>query len=110
MIALLMLAATFQTGNQLYERCNNSSEVDRGFCIGYAAGVADMLTIQELVGERPKRLCVPVEVTGGQLSDVVVKGLRDDPASRNQTASGLAAISIIEAFPCPVATPKRPAP
>jgi len=76
-LVLWSRAALALTGNELLKRCEDNDAVQRAFCVGYVIGVADM------VEEGPSGLiCVATGVSNGQLSDIVVKFLRDHPERR----------------------------
>ena len=103
MISLAMMLASgaayssFMTGNDLLRRC----ETNYAECAAYVGGVADFLNLMQTRGDLPHKACVPANADLRQLTDVAVKALRDDPASRNQGAAGLVAVAFADAFPCP---------
>jgi len=81
----------FWDGNTLYASC-----ITRGnaaSCDGYIAGVADTL-------EMTRTICIPPRVTSGQLVDVVIKFLKDNPESRHYAGASEATIALGRAFPC----------
>jgi hypothetical protein len=88
-------------GNHLLKMCREGEVGDgyfqQGYCIGYTASIADVLR-QDLINGYSA--CVPSDATYGQISDVVLKYLNDNPQMRHYTAPGLAAIALSEAFPC----------
>jgi hypothetical protein len=93
-------AAGFFSGNEIYESCNApSNTAGEGTCIGFVAGVAG--ASQFFFLDRPGRFCMPSSVTLGQLKDVFLKYLRENPARRNQDGSLLVILAIQEAWPCP---------
>jgi hypothetical protein len=53
--------------------------LDRGYCLGYVAAIADVF-----VGTGT---CVPEHTTNGQLAEMVAQALQNDPAHRNIVAS-----------------------
>ena len=103
-LALWPRAALALTGNELLKRCEDNDAVQRAFCVGYVIGVADM------VEEGPSGLiCVATGVSNGQLSDIVVKFLRDHPERRHYSANSLVGVALMETYPCqdePGAQPK----
>lgn len=102
--AILLLSihpayAGFQTGNDLLRWCTNTDNFSEGECGGYIIGVADA---QEFFRAANKSAsCVPADVEAGQLRDVVVKYLQDNPNVRNLGASVLVMAAIVNAWPCP---------
>ena len=104
MIGLLMMLAasgqtyeSFMSGNALLSLC----ETNKTACTTYIGGVADFLNLMESRGKLPQEACVPPEADLSQETDVVIKALRDKPASRHEGAAGLVAVAIADAFPCP---------
>jgi len=91
-------SAGFVTSNDLYERCNaQSGTVEHGFCLGYLAGIADQVNSNDMT------ICIPLPdgVTLGQVTDIVVKALREHRSQqRHGSASALAEWALREAFPC----------
>lgn len=104
--------ADFYSGNLLYRDCT----AERGEatyyqsiaqCTGYIMGTHDALsTAGEYLSyaaeiDPPLRLiCVPETVEAGQLRDLVVIYLRDNPANRNLSAGLLVMLALREAYPC----------
>jgi hypothetical protein len=82
------------TGNSLKNDCSETSTYfQRGSCSGYIAGVSDMLFTAH-------RICYGPNVTRGQIEDVVIKYLNDNPAIRDQIGIVLIEKSLRDAFPC----------
>lgn len=98
----MMLAASFhsETGNTLFSKCEGQDGVMRGACIGYIEGISDEIQVMQRVGYMKRVYCPTADVNAGQLRDIVVKFLRDNPATRNQPAADLATTALIEAFAC----------
>lgn len=78
----------FVSGNELYDRCLKS----QGFCLGYVAAVQD--------GTR-YATCTPADIKLGQLADVVLKHLTNNPEARHLDADVLVIDAIKRAWPCP---------
>jgi hypothetical protein len=87
-------AASFKSGNELLQEC---TEPPVSLCFGYIEAVTDALVRNSLNGYEA---CVPQEVTVGQLQNIVVQYLRQDPRDRHLGAIGLVAHAISNAFPC----------
>ena len=104
----------FETGESLLNECRQS---DGAHCIAYIFGVVDTMAVNvhdPSVKIDPKRrdipiaryshsywACPPERVTGGQLRDIVVRFLQDNPGEWRRTAARLVARALSEAFPCP---------
>jgi hypothetical protein len=77
----------FLSANKLWLMCSEDTSgaaptavYSNGYCLGYIAGVADGLAA---LG----RGCAPPGLTEGQLHDVVIAYLRDNPAERDYSAA-----------------------
>lgn len=88
-------AATFEVGNALLQDCIQEQHL---FCLGYIVAISDVLMNGNSVNGY--KACEPMDVTAGQLKDIVVQYLRLNPAERHLGASGLVADAISKAFPC----------
>lgn len=113
---ILALTATFAScnaladGNTLLTQCQHfvkaadgEKDFDRsqaGMCIGFIEGVLSTTDFfrENLTSEA--RLCPPRNATNGQLSRVIVKYLKDNPAKLNQGKTGLVWLAIKDAYPC----------
>ena len=93
MLGCLQAQAGFDTGNRLFEDCRASNYFNRGYCGGYVTGIVD--TIEALQAR-----CVPEESTKGQLADVVIKYLEQNPERRHLEAGSLVPEALNRAFPC----------
>ena len=93
-------AVVFKNGNKLLSDCNESlGSHSEAFCIGYIMGVYDAIQSNDgtLNGFTN---CSGDFVVNGQIRDVVVKWLKDNPQHRHNGASGLISHALQEAFPC----------
>ena len=106
MIGLLLVALqaptghaydSYMSGNMLLSIC----ETNKAVCTAYIGGVADFLDLIQTRGDLPHKVCVPTNSSLGQVADVVIKALRDQPATRHHGAAGLVSVAIADAFPCP---------
>jgi hypothetical protein len=86
------------TGNDLLKLCTSASANDQGFCIGYSVGVFEEIRLINVLRKTPD--CVPAGVTYGQVEDVIIKYLKDNPADRNAAAVFLTTAAIGEAWKC----------
>lgn len=99
--------AAFYSGNDMLAKCQSGlGNADYAICLGYVEGVADSLDYG-LFNMSGQPGCIPDGVTAGQLKDVLVKALNDDPANRNLSAFFLAKISFIAAWHCTFQAPKQ---
>ncbi|MEK1887339.1 MAG: Rap1a/Tai family immunity protein [Phyllobacterium sp.] len=90
--------AAYYSGNEIMTKCDDELAFNKGFCLGYFAAVADSWSNSRLVGGPPE--CLSAAVTVGQIRDVVVKFLRDNPARRHEDTNGLEVRALYLAF-CP---------
>lgn len=88
----------FQTGNTLLSACEDPAPVKQTFCVGYIEAIADIENSGE--GVAGSRSCIPPMVTGGQLRDIVIKGLRRMPEIRHNGVSSVVAAVLVDTFPC----------
>ena len=87
--------AGFINGNQLLADCDGQ---DRTACYSYIHGVIDL---DELHNEDGRILCLEHKVNSGQLADIVVEYLNNNPGTRHKSAALLTLFAIVEDFPCP---------
>lgn len=85
------------------------SEMDfgAGYCIGLVTGEIQMnqlyLHYLKLVGSNlPGFLCIPVGVTGSQLTRVIIKHLEDNPAKLHLDSRELVLNALMESFECSI--------
>src|SRR3954454_9533852 len=74
----------FVNGNILYELCQKPGDV--GTVRGYVTGVIDYNATLRSVEERISPLCVPNNVTGSQVSNIVCQYVRNNPKIRLYSA------------------------
>lgn len=85
----------FENGNTLLARCST----DRMACMMFVSGVSDAMgDISQYV--EGAKVCMPAHVDRGQITDIAVKYLKDNPATRQYTASSQVALALWDAFPC----------
>jgi hypothetical protein len=91
----------------LFEDCSaaqNSVEFTR--CLAYIAGAADMIGSFQLFksdSNKPlfgARICIPMKATRGQLTDVVIKYMKDHPESRADGASLIVMRALVQVWKC----------
>ena len=113
-------AAESFDGNTIYRACETTNdEVMQGFCFGYIFGAVEGMKWGALVGiaalstegnfDASKSdvmssvalgFCIPPTVENGQVSDIVVNYLGDNPESRHESARTLINEALSAAFPC----------
>lgn len=90
------------SGNDLLAFCRNPP--GGSVCTGYVMGVADALGVNRALmppeGVAGWRACVPLQVTPGQVRDIVVADLERNPVTRHFGAAALTAKALADAFPC----------
>ena len=84
--------AEFDSGNELLQRMNSESSIERNAAIGYVMGVADVY--------QGVAYCPPPEVTAGQLRDVVRNYLTNVPAERHLSGDVLVLRVLKAQWPC----------
>jgi hypothetical protein len=79
------------SGNDL-ERCGV-------FCTGYVLGLSAGLMIAD-ASPGGSGICMPMEVSSGQMLDVVRAYIRANPKDRHKPLEALVAIAFLNAWPC----------
>ena len=95
-------------GDMLYAHCLSSDLYARGICLGYVEGVADAGEQEVLAGASVSggstlgiwRWCIPTGTASGQVRDIVVKFLRENPVQRHLAAAGVVASALQHTWPC----------
>jgi Rap1a immunity proteins len=101
----------FATGNDLLDQCGADSETPNLACAAYVRGAIDMIgSLQGSIASDDKKtfwkarsICLPNEVTTGQVKDVVVKYMRANPETRADNAAWIIIRALIQAWGCPPA-------
>lgn len=89
--------ADFKDGNQLHSDCSRESFAEKGICLGYIMAIADVLGSDQLYG---RSACLPPNVSGGQVYDLVKQYLLNNPQDRHYAAKSIVVLVLSEAFPC----------
>lgn len=84
--------AQFYSGNELIQRMQSESVVDKMVALGFVAGVADAWD--------GILVCPPENSTTGQTRDIALKFLILNPAKRHRPAAELVSEALGEAWPC----------
>jgi hypothetical protein len=73
---------------------------DAGICYGFVIGIADTISMLELLGDGTVSNCIPKETNANTLAEIVAKYLDKNPAHRKGDGQGLAVLAISEVFHC----------
>lgn len=92
-------ARAFRDGNSIYEICSTNTPTSTAQCVSYTLGAMDMLLAFQSVGSEAM-FCLPEKARPQQLSDILVKHLRDHPEERHFSAAGAMISAMSNAFPC----------
>ena len=102
LISLLLACTTaqaqYQSGNELYSDLTHRTDAGQMFGMGYVVGVTDAF-----IG---KELCIPKNVTQGQLVEVVTNFLASRPHIRHQPADILVLVALGQHWSCPTGRKK----
>lgn len=108
-------ASADMTGNDLWRACSDrlpsspTYMINQMRCLSYIDGVVDgVMGLEKLVhmadlqeGRRVNSIfCLSGTVTSGQIMDVVVKALAENPESRDIPANTLVITSVLKGFDC----------
>src|SRR5258705_12705624 len=80
-------------GNGLLEACTSKQSLQGAMCIGYIRGVIDGENMMGTALNKKPLVCLSERVTLGQVEDVIVKYLKDNPTERNKPSAGLIGIA-----------------
>jgi hypothetical protein len=103
---------SWETGNDLFNQCTSGEHSDDfHHCLTYIRGAVDMIgALQGARGTDEKSfwkltaVCMPSHATSGQVVDVVVKYLKDNPKDRADKAGWIIIRALIQAWGCPAAS------
>ena len=99
-----------KSGNDLLRMCQaDLGDPNRSNCIAYIDGVVDLIgALQANISSADRKsmwkftaICLPIEADAGQIRDVVVKYLVENPAERNRSAAAIIIPVLIQAWRCP---------
>jgi hypothetical protein len=96
-------AAAGMSGAELYRDCTQGKgSWEQLACMSYLSGLISGLAMGQVAASDGVRYCFPKEgVPGAHVREIVQKYLRNHPDELRDQASALAAIALLEAFPCP---------
>ncbi len=98
---------TLKTGNDYLSWCStalNGARLDDLFCLGYMRGLLTGINSTEavymVVMKRPPLICVPATAKLGQLMNISLKYLNDNPADLHLPLGDVIMASWFKSFPC----------
>lgn len=86
-----------KTTNELLDSCVNDNSFSQGFCIGYLNGSTSAMKYMPNV---MNDLCVPAEVTMGQMQAIFIKWAKNNPQDWHIEADFSIVASLKETYPC----------
>ena len=90
--------AEFRDGNDLYLDCQQTPSD----ALEFVVGATDTILAFNGFGEnKVLPICIPENVSAGQLRDVVCLHLEREPGGRHYTAATQVMSALIDEFPCP---------
>ena len=87
----------YYDGNDLLAMCQKD---DQTACLAYIAGASDMVGARNFTDLRPPVTCEPENANLGQLKEILVLWLEQNPSRRNVAATVNYMAAMYEAFPC----------
>jgi hypothetical protein len=93
-------AVSYFTSSKLLSDCEGEVVSVRNGCVSYLAGLVDTTSTLVVWGFIVEEFCIPNEVTTGQLRKIYIKFTNERPEALHQTASSMALMAFIDAFPC----------
>ncbi|WP_313462380.1 Rap1a/Tai family immunity protein [Achromobacter sp.] len=88
------------SGNFWLRMCEGKETWEQGACTFYASGLHDGILLQQSLSGTNKLLCIPPGVTKGQIKDIWVKAMKDNPAQRHEQGDLIFAAAVSAAYPC----------
>lgn len=91
----------YLSGNEMLEACKSKSQM----VVGFMMGAVDGIRFQSYFYDGTLRVCVPKEVSAGQIRDIVCRHLEENPKVRHYPTIYAVGSAVSEAFPCPKEKP-----
>lgn len=82
----------FFTGNDLLQRMEHSNTFNQGIAHGYVVGIMDTMS--------GFTICPNAKLTVGQVHDIILKYLKDNPEHRHISADVIVETVMRNRFPC----------
>src|SRR5215510_6432172 len=92
---LASIVAMFFTGQELFIKCVSPDITEHSICVGFIAGISDIDT-------NDKKLCLPDNINMGNLIDVYIDYMNDNPALNKYPAATLVASALNEKWMCSI--------
>ena len=90
------LRMDLSTGNGFLATCDkNAPGQNFWLCAGYVSGFLDRESF-----DKEHLICIPAAANNGQIMDVILAYMRDNPADRHNPSSALVYVALFKAFPC----------
>lgn len=89
--------AEFQDGNQLLRVCSSNAVQDEAYCAGFMSAAADA---HRAAPHYANSICLSPDVALGQVRDVVLQYLQNEPQLRHYVAVSIVFEALADAFPC----------
>jgi len=88
-------------GENNVDKMNSQTSGEAGYCLGLIKGIGDMQVIYAVWFKSQNEIfCVPKGVSIGQLTRVVIKFLKDNPAILHEANTCLIVKALRNAYPC----------
>lgn len=90
------LQIDLSTGNGFLATCDkNAPGQNFWLCAGYVSGFLNRESL-----DKEHLICIPAAANNGQIMDVILAYMRDNPADRHQPSSALVYVALAKAFRC----------
>ncbi len=87
------------SGGELLKLCQSKADLSQDACVFYISGVSDEL-ILDGINRGHELLCMPQEITAGQIRDQVLLWFAKDPTNVNLPASVYVWRALLDTYPC----------
>jgi Rap1a immunity proteins len=91
-------AADYVSGNTFTEYCSSKNTMI--YCHGYARAVGDTLKLWQGISPESAAVCLDAKVNTGQLVDIGLTFIKNNPKERHQIAAALLGAAFADAWPC----------
>jgi hypothetical protein len=92
--------AAFYSAGLILSDCESEVVGVQNVCTRYLAAIADATEIWATWGYISEQMCVPKQVSTGQLRKIYIKYANENPEGLHHAASGMAINAFHKAFPC----------
>ena len=88
------------TGNGFLRNCSGDINAENSFRLGICFGYLDGWLARDAATPEFRFVCRPPSVPNGQVMDVLLKYLRENPETRHNSIDGAIVVALSGAFPC----------